>query len=81
VCNFETHQSELAPCRHEDMCIDDQHNQQWDQHAAKEIEINHVVQGNHFLKQALGHPIGAAVVSSGSYGGVPTCIPEEKLIY
>ncbi|TNN70759.1 hypothetical protein EYF80_019042 [Liparis tanakae] len=41
VSNFEPHQSELAPSGHEDVGVDDQHDQQGNQHTAEEIEIDH----------------------------------------
>lgn len=74
--NFEPHQSELAPCRHEDIGIDDQHDHQGQQHTAEEIEIDHVVQSNHSFKQALCHAFRTAAAAAG--GGVPTCTTEAE---
>lgn len=79
MTDLETHSSELVPCRHKNMDIDDQHDKQRYQHTAKEIEIDHVVQGNHFLKKAFGHAFGT-VASNGDVG-VPTCATEAKSIY
>ena len=72
MCDFETHQSELASSSHEDMGIDDQHDQQGHQHTAEEIEIDHVVQGNHSFKQALGQTFRADF-AAGWGGCVQTC--------
>lgn len=72
VSNFEPHQSELAPSGHEDIGIDDQHDQQGNQHTAEKIEIDHVVQMNHFFKQALRQAFRADWVSDCG-GAVPSC--------
>lgn len=77
--HFERHESELPPCSHEDVDIDDQHDHQGKEHTAKEIEIDHVVQGNHSLKQALGHSFSAALTLGDSGGRIPTCAREAKV--
>lgn len=77
--NFAHHQSELAPCRLEDLGVDDQHEHQGHQHTAEEIEINHVVQSNHSFKEALSHAFRTVVGSNGG-GGVPSCTTEQTLI-
>ena len=78
MCNFDPHQSELVPCHHEDMGIDDQHDHQGHQHTAKEIEIDHVVQSNHTFKQALCHAFGTAAVAVAAVCGVQTCTTESE---
>lgn len=81
MCNFEPHQSELTPCGHEDMGIDDQHDYQRYQHTAEEIEIDHVVQCNHSFKQALGHAFRAGFAAPGGSRGVPTCTTYTGVTY
>lgn len=80
MCNFEAHHSKLSASCHEDMDIDDQHYHQGHQHAAKEIEIDHIVKGNHSLKQAMSHSFRAALAFGGSGSGVPTCV-KKTVIY
>lgn len=75
MCNSE---SELTPCSHKDMDIDNQHDHQRYQHTAKEIEIDHVVQGNDSFKQALRH---AYRTSAAAGSGVATCAAKAGVIY
>lgn len=80
MCDFEPHHSELTPCGHKNMGVDDQHDQQRSQDTAEKVEIDHVVQGDHSFKQALGHTFRAAVGAARSSCGVPTCITEAGVI-
>lgn len=78
MSDFDAHQSELPPRRHEDVDVDDQHEQQRNQNAAKEIEIDHIVQGDYFLKQTLGHAFRTTGASHSGDGGVPPCATKTK---
>ena len=73
MCNFEAYQSELVPCSHEDVDIDDQHDHQGHQDTAEEVEVHHVVQGNHSFEQALRQAI-RAILDAGCV--VQTCRTE-----
>ena len=79
--SFETNHSELVLRDHEDVGIDDQHDQQRHQHTAKEVEKDHVVHGDHSFEQTLAQAIwaGAACVVGGS--GVQTCATETGEIF
>lgn len=77
VADFEAHQPELAPRRHEDVDVDDQHDQQRQQHAAEEIEIDHVVHGDHLFKQALRHALRTSVADGGA---VPTWAAKRTVL-
>lgn len=83
VRNLEAHQSELAPRSHEDVSVDDQHGYERHQHAAEEIEIDHVVQGNHAFEQALGHAFRTATTAAAVGGtcGVPSCGTEAGIMF
>lgn len=43
----------------EDLCIDDQHEQQWRQHPAEKVEIDHVVHADHVFELAGDNEVGA----------------------
>lgn len=43
----------------EDLCIDYQHEQQWRQHPAKKVEVDHVVHANDVFKLACNNEVGA----------------------
>lgn len=77
LSNLETHQPELAPGRHEDVCVDEEHDQQGQQHTAEEVKVDHVVHDHHAFEQALGQTVGTDVVAGGG-SGVPTCQNNRK---
>lgn len=43
----------------EDLCVDDQHEQQWRQHPAKKVEVDHIVHANDVFKLAGNDEVGA----------------------
>lgn len=45
--------SQLLPGHSEDLQVDAQHDEQWQQHTDKEIKVDHVVHVHYTLKEAL----------------------------
>lgn len=53
------HLLELSPGCHEDFQVDTKHEEEGQQHTGKEVVVDHVLHGDHRLKQAHHHTVAA----------------------